>query len=793
MARTLLLLGCLLGACGPDPDPPTDDTGTPAPPDCAEGEIADGDVCVPEACGTGTWGNIASDAATVFVDRTAAEGGDGSAGAPFTTIGAALAAVSTDASIAVAAGSYAEALDIDTTHAGLRLAGRCEELVELDGSVATGTTPAIEISVAASSAELSGITLRDAGYAGILIRSGQVTLRDVDIVGAAYGSVVALSANTFTPALVRMERCEVVGSGGAGLVSENPGTVLTVVDSVVRDTEYISSSGGGIGVSVIENARLVLERSELANNRAEGILLEDGGAAELRESTIRDTQPNSSGNFGFGVQVGPRCSLLVEDSELVGNTHAAITVGGDEDDIATVTVRRSLIRDTLSTGSGEWGGGIQVGAGGSLMLEDSELVGNRGFGVALLDGASATITGTEIHDTAPDGLGDGGDGLVLQSGASATVTGCTFADNATAGIDVMETGSSATISDTVVRGTRPDDHSLYGIGMVVALGGTLEASGVSIEDNWCTGVYTTGEGSSVTLRDSSITGTQRGEYYTVAVGLAASAGARLAATDVLVQDTEGPGLYATSSGTELRCEACEVSGSTFAGAVVVAGGHLVLDGTTLQGTAPSSNLGGGVGLYAEPLGLDPPSLELTDSTVSDNPIAGVWLGGPGAYLLSGSELHGGEGETRGSLERCGDAIFAQGGVTAWDGTQGLQLTGNTIADGRGAGLFLLESSASVQGNTWQDNLVDLVVQGDGCESAPSGLDAEPVGSSELCPTWDYSTCGDGFALYLELAQSDARGAMLAPIPGSSVITPSTPMAMSWAARAGSFTVQANTR
>ncbi len=43
----------------------------PDSPDCEVGWIADGDRCVPEACGTGTWGNLPVDGATVYVDITA--------------------------------------------------------------------------------------------------------------------------------------------------------------------------------------------------------------------------------------------------------------------------------------------------------------------------------------------------------------------------------------------------------------------------------------------------------------------------------------------------------------------------------------------------------------------------------------------------------------------------------------------------------------------------------------------------------------------------------------------------
>ena len=51
-----------------------------------------------------------------------------------------------------------------------------------------------------------------------------------------------------------------------------------------------------------------------------------------------------------------------------------------------------------------------------------------------------------------------------------------------------------------------------------------------------------------------------------------------------------------------------------------------------------------------------------------------------------------------------------------------------------------------------DNVVDLVTQGSGCATAPEGYEGEAFSSDvELCPTYDYATCGDEFVLYLELA------------------------------------------
>jgi hypothetical protein len=181
------------------------------------------------------------------------------------------------------------------------------------------------------------------------------------------------------------------------------------------------------------------------------------------------------------------------------------------------------------------------------------------------------------------------------------------------------------------------------------------------------------------------------------------------------------------------------------------GAALSLSRSAITDTSAASNVGGGVGLWARATQAEPTSLELTDSTVSGNPVGGVWLSGPGSFRLQDNTLQGGEGETRGTLVRCGDAVYARDGATAWDGATGLYLEGNTLRDGNGAGLFLDGATATLAGNDWDANKVDIVAQGGSCAVPPEGMDAEAVGSTELCPTWDYSTCSDEFELYMEIA------------------------------------------
>ncbi len=83
------------------------------------------------------------------------------------------------------------------------------------------------------------------------------------------------------------------------------------------------------------------------------------------------------------------------------------------------------------------------------------------------------------------------------------------------------------------------------------------------------------------------------------------------------------------------------------------------------------------------------------------------------------------------------------------------LEDNELLDGLGAGLFLDGASATLSGNIYANNAADLVSQGADCSTPPVGYEAEAFSTVELCPAYDYATCGDEFVLFLELAEPES--------------------------------------
>ncbi len=744
---------CHAAGCGQPEEEHEQRPSDTSPPDCPEGTIADGQECVPEACGVGAWGDLPIGDGTVFVDASVASDGDGSQAAPFSSIqvGADAAGAAGGGLVAVAAGAYSENVIVASDHAGVVLAGRCADLVVLDASAGGDGDAGLTIDTNAATLEVSGLTVRGSNYMGVFVVSGNVTLRDLRIAENAYAGLYVMAPSFGADTIFLAEDCELSENiaAGAHFTGSKVDAVLQRV--LVRDSQRGGTGLVGVGIGVVDGASLRLESSEIARNRAEGLILRDEGTTvEITDTLIHGTLPDTSGLYGYGIQASGGASLTVDGSEIAENTHSGVNL---VEEGTQALIRDSLIRDTRQTDDGAHGSGIEVGRGATLTLESSVISGFRIFGVGLTgEGTVAQIDGTTLRDAVGADVAPSGIGVVVLDQAAVEISASTFTNVAGMGIAVLESGSSAVVSDTTITGTRTvGPQGQYGIGMAAGIGASLVATGCELADNGSIGVLVSDVGSQATLEDVRISDTQRGEAYTVGVGAAVVGGGELSADGLTISGCVGPGLYAMSPGSRLSCRGCLVEDAQFAGVVAEQGAALALSDSEITGTAVGSNVGGGVGIWARAEELEVTSIEVVGCTVSDNPVGGVWLSGPGSYQLQDNVLHGGEGETRGSLVRCGDVVYARAGVSAWDGQQGLYLEGNTLRDGHGAGLFLDGATATLAGNAWSANSVDVVTQGSACAVPPAGLDGEPVASTELCPDWDYSTCGDEFELYLELA------------------------------------------
>ncbi|MDP6934599.1 MAG: right-handed parallel beta-helix repeat-containing protein, partial [Myxococcota bacterium] len=417
----------LLTACGSDPEPLT----------CGEGELLDGETCVPEACGTGTWGNLETDPDTVYVDASAEAGGDGSEDRPFTVIQEGLDAQDDKAMVAVAAGTYVENLLLGRDQSGVHLAGRCRALVSLDGSQGSaeddeGGAGLYLDGGLTSSWAVSGLTVTGAARAGLYQLGGRVTVEEVDFTQNGRFGLLLLSGQ----AEVRAARVHDNQRGGVGAAGH------TVTLDQVEVLRSRAEAGGqwGRGIEVTTGSVLTVTDSTVANNEDVGIYLVES------EATLVDSELHDNANVGlFGSE-------------------------------STVQMQGCRVFDEEDRGS-SWNRGINV-QDSTLVATDSTLESVNGGALSSYD-SSVTLEGFDVLDARYgagiyfDGFGqlsatgclvqgNDGAGLTLRE-SQAVLTGCLFQENREAGLTI--TGGQATLDACEIGDTRPGDSGQGGFGI----------------------------------------------------------------------------------------------------------------------------------------------------------------------------------------------------------------------------------------------------------------------------------------------------------------------------------------
>jgi len=638
-----------------------------------------------------------------------------------------------------------------------------------------------------SVAEITGATIQDIATQkdgdegpGIEMASGSVlVLIDALVSGAHEVGVYVGGASTatITSSVVTETSPNQYGDGGFGIritggsvgaissstVSYNyalgvliDGSEATITDSQIIDTQTEDSGWGGTGLQV-EDATLYMSGSQVERNRSGGVV---GFNAELviTDSQVRDTSSDESGWNGYGVAAVEGSVLQVTDSTVASSRYAGIHLQDD-----TVGVLENVdVVDTLTDMDGDHGYGVNVLSGSTLTAIDSRIERSSILGVSV-ESASATLIDCTVADTDLDGTTTHGVGVEADEGSVLEITGGEIRGNRTAGVLVAT--SAATLSGVEIRNTRPDEDGHYGRGISAKDRSAVTIEDCLLEENHNIGIFVID--TVATLSNVEVQQTRRTVLGTMAMGVVAQDDTTLSATDLVVSDTEGPGLYTVHRAT-LDCDQCTLTANALAGAVSKSGGVLELSDSTISSIVPWQGEGGvGILVSDSDSSLYPEqSLTVIDSTITNNALGAVYLKGPGDYTLIDSTLQGGTGsDTSAGAWRHGDALFATWGEEGSIDADQLVLEGNTISQSSGAGIFLDGSSATLAGNLYQDNAVDLLQQTCDITTTPAGIGAEAFGSSELCPTYDYMVEDLDFFPFFVESEVEHSFRSMAPGPG----------------------------
>lgn len=429
----------------------------PAEP-CARGTFA---VPGETAChGIGTL-DVPAASTDVFVDASAAPGGDGSAARPFQTVQAGVDAATAGFVVRVRGGAYAESVRIKRP---VRLIGEAAEKVEIRG---VGTASAL---IVTAEATLAGLALTGPGQ-GLSVTDATVTASHLwihDTQKPGLGVDRATGAGVLTVSHSLIESCAYAGAAVFG-------ATLSLSSSVVRDTALLGGAGGpGVLGQLYKGtpATIVVDGSLVERNREVGVGVA-GGSLTVTGSVVRDTGPTAKNTVGTGILASfdqttkTPPTLVVRGCLVASNLEIGVSMS-----TGAGTIERTVVRGTRGAPARAWYGvGVQADPGTDLTVRESVLEDNQHLGLAIF-GARATVERTIVRGTRAfpgrvGGVGIGVDTVKTLEAPSPqiAVRESLIVDNQSAGL--MLSDGRFDVSTCVVRGTAASDGH-YGDGLILS-------------------------------------------------------------------------------------------------------------------------------------------------------------------------------------------------------------------------------------------------------------------------------------------------------------------------------------
>ncbi len=391
----------------------------------------------------------------LYVDAGAAEGGDGSAAAPFRTLQEAVSRLTyalCEDSPCIGAGAgggvMGAALGIGTCDGAAALvrvaagtyevgAFQLDHPVAIEGAGAAATIFNGTLLGMPTGASLRGVTIQQGTQGGVVVGAGhEVTLREC-VVRANRGGGVRAGAGS----VVTLLDCTIAGneaeSYGGGLDLAGARAYLRGC----RVADNVAFSYGG-GIAARGGADLTIEECDCVDNASAA----DGGVSVL-DSTCAITNTSFEGNraasWGGGAFGAEHGDIDVYDCRFSGNVAEAGAGGAMRIGGAT---RGVVARCAFEGNVAPRGGGVSLGSGADFALRDSSFLGNA----------------------AEPQFGEGGGAALLS--CSSTLSGCTFALNSAAGGAAIAVGNSM---GAVIEHATITDNTAQAGGAALQLNGSL--------------------------------------------------------------------------------------------------------------------------------------------------------------------------------------------------------------------------------------------------------------------------------------------------------------------------------
>lgn len=504
-----------------------------------------------------------------------ASGGDGSRAAPFGRIADAVAAAGPATTIALAKGSYDEAVRLPNqvvlrgacvaetsvhSSAGLVRAGVIDvlgsDVTIRDLQVGPSAMPGIRVEGTGRRASLSGVLVVDTRY-GVFAALGAELACDRVVVRGSHGSRMFPGSfghgfDIETGAQATLTRV-VSEDNETGFFAASALTRMEITDAYARHA--VGGTGfSGVGVYVADGADATLTRIVAEANLGNGVWATGAGTVvRLDGILVRDTAEDAVAqgllsDAGASLRGG---RIRIERTPYLGAMFAT----------STVDLTDLIVTDSRTSSKGLWGAGMLVQDGTLLNIHRAALLRNQYAGlVSFAPGTQAVVEDLIVTDTAPDPSGLGGYGAIAYRDGALTVRRARLARNTTYGAWVER--GRLVLEDVVVSETRSNVAGTEGNGLVVQ--STARVTRALFRDNREIGIRVRAEGD-LDAVDVVVEGTRE----------------RSCAATTCASEPSGHGIAAYGGYTQLQ--RFEVGGVPLCGLQIAGDGRLTAHDGTLRG------------------------------------------------------------------------------------------------------------------------------------------------------------------------------------------------------------------
>ena len=414
-------------------------------------------------------------------------------------------------------------------------------------------------------------------------------------------------------------------------------TIAAAVADVPADGTVVVGQGSYVEVVAIGKAVTVRGRCAALVKVVGGFAISgQAGAANLADLAV--------GGAGVGLSVALTASAVAERMWITGATVAGVSAASG----SKLVLSNSVVAGTAVNSTGQFGYGLLAATGATVTANGVRLTANRDRGIyASGAGVSIALHGVVVDGTLPNSVDLAhGRGLDVQLGAAAVATDARFFGNREHGVYSWGKGSTVTLRNARVDGTRPrSSDGELGVGVVAADGGWVQIDGAVLQDNSRMGCNVIGAGAKILARNTLVTGTGRLlDSKNPALGVRAGNQGVLVLTGSRVTGTLGAGVAVQTTGQCLLTNVLVDGTVKSPTAQPIAGGVLVQTAgqAVLQSVRVSGNQGSGIDVRdaaSNVTGTDVTVDTTTESSPKDTGV-GIAVGAASTLALGQSRVTG---------------------------------------------------------------------------------------------------------------------------------------------------------